>query len=101
MRWVARRPWLMRLSWLFEMDPRGFPAKLLRALDESLRAEGKRGRTASRIALRQSRLVVMLLDGHEQRTAARALGVSERTAKYDVAHVRRVEASRKLGSPRV
>src|SRR5437870_4155453 len=59
-------------------------------LFERLRADGKDARTASRLALRQARLAVLLLRGFEQRQAARLLEVSERTAKLDADQVRGV-----------
>jgi hypothetical protein len=68
----------------------GFPRVLWGELYDSLMARGMHWRPAFHIALRQVRLAIYLLAGLEQRAAARALGVSERTAKYDAQHLSRV-----------
>lgn len=54
------------------------------------RDEGLDSLEASRLALRQARLVVLLLRGYPQKDAAELLGIGERTAKNDAKQVRAV-----------
>lgn len=90
-----RRAWFDKLA---ELVLDGGAPGLWGTLYDSLLADGMHWRTAFRIALRQAKLAIYLLDGVEQRAAARLLGVSERQAKYDAQHVRRAVVARRAGS---
>lgn len=90
-RYSARRPFLNALARrLDELGGDELIQRLFNALDEQLRTDGVDARDAFRIAVRGCRLAVLLLAGREQRAAARELGISERTAKYDAQRLRRV-----------
>ncbi len=88
------------------LEDEGLQDRLARAmywpLFEHLRGSGTDARSASTLALRQAKLAVYLMRGYEQREAAEALSVSERTAKSDARQIRavirdmRVAATREL-----
>lgn len=88
--------WLDLLARDFEADPTGFAYGLSQALHEQLAGEGMDPVAASRIALRASRLAVLLLARYPQRQAGGLLGVSDRRAKHDAQRVRRVVQARSL-----
>jgi hypothetical protein len=77
----------------FEENGDAFWRRLLDALYGELIDAGKHWRVASRISVRRAKLARRLLNGQEQRAAARQLQISERTAKSDAAPLQRVEAS--------
>lgn len=86
----VRRRWLWRLEQALKAHGwQSFVSSLSFELDRLAREDGLTGEDASRVALRTARLCLLLLAGVEQKAAARQLEVSERTAKYDAARLRR------------
>lgn len=86
--------WLGRLAELVALLGDNATAEALWcAMGDELIAGGMSSRQASAIALRRVKLGAMLLAGSEQREAAVALGISERTAKYDAQRLRHVVES--------
>lgn len=86
----VRRPWLWRLEQALRAHGwQSFLSSLTFELDRLAREDGLEGEHASRVAARSARLCIFLLAGVEQKVAAGQLEVSERTAKYDAARLRR------------
>jgi hypothetical protein len=85
---MTRTDWLSQMCLRFEHDPHGFVLELYRGQVAALLAAGVNGLDADRIALRQAQLQFFQMTGYTLREAGELVGVSERTAKADAAHVR-------------
>jgi hypothetical protein len=85
-----RRVLLARLAEMHhELGGDRFARVLYGELLDALLADRMHWKTAARIALRRTRLAVLLLAGREQQVAARQLDVGPRTGKSDAQAIRR------------